>query len=86
MNVLKNNKKKILTTRFDLAGSELSRISRILFLNRLIPMGNLSGGGGIRCLMVLMILHVLGGPIFRLLIHQEQKMHALHMILNRLRK
>lgn len=76
----------MLTKRFDLAGSEISRVIRILMFNRLIPVGNLAGGGGIRCLMIIAILHTLGRPIFWLLIKQEQRFHALHMVFNRLKR
>ncbi len=78
--------KTVLTKRFDLAGSEISRTIRILMFNRLIPIGNLAGGAGIRSLLVLAILHAQGGAIFRLLIHQEQRVHALHKVINRLKR
>jgi hypothetical protein len=52
----------------------------------LIPVGNLGGGGGVRSLFVLAILHVLGRPIFWLLIKQEQRVHALHKVINRLKR
>ena len=78
--------KTLLTRRFDLAGSEISRIIRMLMFNRLIPVGNLGGGGGVRSLVVLAILHLLGQPIFWLLIKQEQRVHALHKIVNRLKR
>ncbi len=77
--------KTILTRRFDLAGSEISRVIRILMFSRLIPVGNLAGGGGVRSLLVLAVLHVLGRPIFRLLIKQERRVHALHRVINRLK-
>ena len=76
----------MLTKRFDLAGSEISRMIRILVFNRLIPVGNLAGGAGIRCLLVLAILHVLGRPIFRLLVQQEQRIHALRNVINNLKR
>jgi hypothetical protein len=37
--------KTLLTRRFDLAGSEISRIIRMLMFN-MIPVGNLGGGEG----------------------------------------
>lgn len=78
--------KTVLSKRFDLAGSEISRVVRILMFNRCIPVGNLAGGAGLRSLVVLLVLHLLGRPIFRLLIHQEQRLHALHKVMNNLRK
>lgn len=78
--------KTVLTKRFDLAGSEISRIVRILMFNRLIPVGNLAGGGGLRCLVTIAVLHTLGRPIFWLLIKQEQRVHALHKVVNRLKE
>jgi hypothetical protein len=78
--------KTLLTRRFDLAGSEISRIIRILMFNRLIPVGNLASGGGVRSLFVLAILHLLGRPIFWLLIKQERRVDALHKMVNRLKR
>lgn len=78
--------KTVLTKSFDLAGSEISRVIRILMFNRLIPVGNLAGGGGVRSLLVLAVLHILGRPIFRLLITQERRVHALHRVINRLKR
>ena len=78
--------KNIFTSRYDLAGSEIFRITRTLAFNRCIPVGNLAGGGGIRCLLVLIVLHVLGRPVFGVLMRQERRAHALHTFINRLKK
>ena len=85
MNASKNDTTSVMSRRFDLAGFEFPRVTRLLMLNRIIPIGNLGGGGGVRCLVVLAILHLLGRPIFRLLIHYEHRLHSLYMFLKKLK-
>ncbi len=58
----------------------------MLLFNRLIPIGNLAGGAGLRSLVALVVLHALGRPIFSLLMRQEQRVHALHQFIQRLKK
>lgn len=74
-----------MSRNFDLGGFECLRVARLLMLNRIIPIGNFGGGGGVRCLVVLAILHLLGRPIFRLLIHYEHRLHSLYMFMKKLK-
>jgi len=69
--------------RCDLTGVEFPRVARLLMLNRIIPIGNLGGGGGVRCLMVLAVLHLLGRPLFTLLIRYEHRLHSLYIFLKK---
>jgi hypothetical protein len=62
---------------------EIRRIARMAALARVVPIGNIGGGPGLRCLAVLLLLHGLGAPLFRLLIRIEPKLAALHRRLAR---
>ncbi|MGB5231352.1 MAG: hypothetical protein WBN83_07520 [Desulfoprunum sp.] len=81
MNASKNNESSVMSRRFDLAGFDCLRVTRLLMLNRIIPIGNFGGGGGVRCLVVLAVLHLLGRPLFTILIRYEQRLHSLYMFL-----
>ena len=74
-----------MSREFDLAGFELPRVARLLIFNRIIPIGNLGGGGGLRCLAVLAVLHLLGRPLFTVLIRYERRLHSLYMALKKLK-
>lgn len=69
--------------QFDLGRGEIGRITRISTLNKLLPMGNLGGGPGIRCLVVLTVLHRVGRPLFRLMIPHEDRLTALYKRIKR---
>ena len=72
-----------MSRRCDLTGVEFPRVARLLMFNRIIPLGNLGGGGGVRCLVVLAVLHLFGRPLFTLLIRYEQRLHSLYMFLKK---
>jgi hypothetical protein len=78
--------KTVFTKQFDLAGNGVSRTIKMLMFNRIVPVGNLAGGGGLRCLLVLAVLHVCGRPIFQLLIRLNQSNSILFKVLKRLRR
>ena len=71
--------KTIRTDRQDLAGFGIFRVMRLLILSRLVPLGNLAGGGGLRCLVTLAVLHAFGKPLFRLLVRYEHRLHSLYL-------
>lgn len=78
--------KTALTKQFDLAGNGISRTIKMLMFNRIVPVGNLAGGGGARSLLVLTVLHVCGRPIFQILIRLNQSNSILQKVLKRLRR
>lgn len=86
MNGSRNKTKILLSSNFDLAGLEFPRVIRLLMLNRLIPLGNLAGSGGLRCLLILAVLHSFGGLLFRGMIRYEQQIHSFYMVLKRIKK
>ncbi len=66
-----------LNRRFDLSGNEISRLLKISFFGKVVPIGNLRGGPGGRCLIVLSILHYCGYPMYWL---QARYGHRLALI------
>ncbi|MGR0480514.1 MAG: hypothetical protein ACTFAL_03690 [Candidatus Electronema sp. V4] len=68
---------------YDLGAGEIGRIVRTLLCGKLIPLGNLGGGAGLRGLLVLLLSHWLGGIIFPLLVPFEDKLHRLRLRLKK---
>ncbi|PHR28325.1 MAG: hypothetical protein COA36_07055 [Desulfotalea sp.] len=52
--------KSALNSRFELTGYEMSRLIKISVFGKFVPIGNLRGGPGGRCLCVLSLLHYFG--------------------------
>ena len=86
MNGSRNKTSPLLSGSYDLTGLEVPRVIRLLMLNRLIPLGNLAGSGGLRCLLILAVLHSFGGLLFRGMIRYERQIHSFYMILKRIKK
>jgi hypothetical protein len=70
------------TQNFDISGSSFFRVFRINLLNKVMPLGNLGGGIGLKPGLVILFLHWFGRPLFRLLIRYEPQMHRLHQRLS----
>lgn len=75
--------KVIFNQRYELAGSGMLRLIKHLILHRFIPLGNLFGGPGAKCLVMLSLLHYFGGPIYWILINWERPLRFLY---NRVKK
>jgi len=56
--------KKLFNKRYDLRGVEISRLGKTALFAKIIPIGNLRGGPGLRCLSVLTVLHYFGGILY----------------------
>ena len=78
--------KTVLNKRYDLSGIELLRTFKLAALGKIVPLGNWRGGPGLRCLMVLALLHYLGNPLYRLKARYGHQLGAIRRIANRLRK
>lgn len=52
--------KPVLNSRYELMGNEMSRLIKISAIGKFVPIGNLRGGPGGRCLCVLSVLHYFG--------------------------
>lgn len=77
--------KPVFTRRFDLEGNELSRMLKIAMFGKIIPIGNLRGGPGARCLVVLTLLHYLGHPLYWLQARYGHRLNMFRRLLHRLR-
>lgn len=75
----------VLTDRGDLAGNSVLRLFRHQVLARCIPLGNYRGGAGLKCLVIFVVLHYLGRPLFRVLVRYEQRLHSLYRLRERFR-
>ena len=81
-------KKPVLSKRYDLEGNTLPRIMMHWLRIKTTIMGNYSSGPGLRCMVMLWILHYLGGPIFRLRIwlsNQHRLRARLRRVLTKLK-
>lgn len=74
-----------LNRRFDLAGNELSRLLKLAIFGKFIPLGNLWGGPGARCLVILSILHYLGYPLYLVVAKYGHRLHVPRRIVAKLR-
>ena len=77
--------RSVLTERYDLAGNGILRTFFHQVYARVVPLGNYRGGAGLRCLLVLSVLHSVGQPIFRVLIRYERHLSRLYRLLERVR-
>ena len=75
--------KTVLTKRYDLRGNELPRLVRTAVLSKWVPLGNFRGGPGSRCLLTLLVLHYLGGLIYRLLARYGERILLLKRVKNK---
>ncbi len=77
--------KPIVNRRYDIEGNELTRLGKFSLFAKVIPVGNLHGGPGARCFVVLSVLHFLGGPLYWLLAKYGQRLQPVKRIVNRFR-
>lgn len=79
-------KDELVTSRdFDTGRGEIRRLSRLWLFSRFVPLGNFAGGPGLRCLVVLRLLHGLGPWLVPLAIRGEKLLHRVHVLARRLR-
>ncbi len=77
--------KTILNGRFDLHGNEYSRLIKIFIFNKIVPIGNLRGGPGLRCVIILGLLHYFGGILYTVQARYGNKLQLFRRILSKLR-
>jgi len=75
--------KRLTTRTYDLAGNSFWRVVRLNVFNKIFPVGNFRQGVGGRPALVLTMLHLIGRPVFNLIIRYE---HPLHRLYQKLRK
>jgi len=78
--------KPVLNERFELAGNEMLRLVRLCVFGKVVPIGNLRGGPGVRCLAVLCLLHYFGGWGYWLKAKYGHRLVLLQKIRSRLRR
>lgn len=64
MNKRKKWKSPVQTTKYDLASNSSGRLIRFALFARFVPVGNLAGGPGVRCMLILFLLHTFGRPLY----------------------
>jgi hypothetical protein len=55
-------------------------------LASVIPMGNSAGGAGLKCIVIMWLIHHFGGFLFPLCVRQENRLHKFYLRLQRLRE
>ena len=76
---------KVLKKNYDLQGLEISRLLKMAFISKILPLGNFSTGPGARFLIILSLLHYAGYPIYALLARIGHRINLLRQISARLR-
>ncbi len=77
--------KSCINKRYDIEGLEITRLAKIAFWSKLVPLGNFRGGPGGRCLAILIILHYFGYPMYLALARYGHHLHFLRRIAAKLR-
>jgi hypothetical protein len=77
-------KQPVFSKRNDLTGNSILRVCRQQLLSRFIPTGNYRGGAGGRCMVVFLVLHYLGRPLFRVLVRFERELSFLYTVKERI--
>lgn len=77
--------KSIVTKRYDLQGQSILRLARLALLGKYLPLGNLLGGPGARCLAVLLFLHSFGYPFYLLVARYGHRLQGIRQRLRRMR-
>jgi len=70
--------KEMFNHRYDLAGGTMFRLIKHLLIHKFIPLGNLFGGPGAKCLIMLFLLHYLGRPIYWILTRWERPLRFMY--------
>jgi len=78
--------KTVLNKRFELTGNEFSRLLGMSLFGKFIPIGNLRGGPGLRCLAVLTLLHYCGYPGYWIKAKYGHRLQFMRRIVNRIRR
>jgi hypothetical protein len=78
--------KNILNKRYDLTGIELSRLGKNIFFSKFIPIGNLRGGPGLRCLVTLSIFHYFGAALYQVQARYGHRLQPLRRLAAKLRR
>ncbi len=78
--------KAALNSRFELTGYTMARLIKICAFGKIVPIGNLKGGPGVRCLVIVSLLHYFGYWGYLLKAKHGHRLSRIKPILKRLRK
>ena len=78
--------KPIFNKQYDLRGNEISRLGRTALFSKFIPIGNLRGGPGARCLITLSVLHYTGGVLYWVQARYGHRLLPLRTLVSRFRQ
>jgi len=78
--------KSTLNKRYDLRGNEIGRLGKIIIFSKSVPVGNLRGGPGARCLATLTVLHYLGGMMYGIQARYGHKLQWIHPLIRKIRR
>lgn len=76
--------KRVLSKSYDVMGHGILRLIKLAVIGKGIPIGNLRGGPGVRCLAVLGVLHYFGYPLYWVNAKYGQHLGLLRSVLGRL--
>lgn len=76
--------KKVMNSGYDLTSSPMLRVFWHYMRSRCVPMGNLRGGAGLKCLIILSVTHYLGRPLFWCITRFEPQMARIYKIRERI--
>ena len=79
-------KNYVTTASLEPRAGEIRRIIKMAAFAKIIPIGNIGGGPGFRCLINLFVVHSLGAPFFTVLIRIEPFLARLYQRLQRARQ
>ena len=78
-------KENIQKNNFDLAGNSHARLTRMAVFAKFMPLGNIAGGPGMRCLAVLSVLYFCGRPLYALNARYGHRLGRIKSVLSRLK-
>lgn len=78
--------KRSFNSRFDLTGYEMARLLKISVFGKIVPIGNLRGGPGGRCLCTLSLLHYFGFWGYWLKAKHGHRLDRVKPLLNRIKR
>lgn len=75
----------VTTKKYDLAGNTLAKLIKIAAFGKVVPIGNLRGGPGLRCLLVLSLLHYGGYTMYLVNARYGHRLQKIKNLLRRFR-
>jgi len=75
--------KRAHNNRFDVTGHETLRLIKLSAFGKIIPVGNWRGGPGLRCLVIVSVLHYFGYPLYWLNARYGHKLGLLKRFVRR---